>query len=111
MPNPGYHFVNWTEGGVEVGATTNYDFTLTADRMLIANYALIPVSVTATNSASGSLVFSWSSAAPGWVLQESTDLNPGSWTNSTKTVTVNGNDSSVTILPMTGNKFFRLAHP
>ncbi|NEW80660.1 MAG: Ig-like domain-containing protein, partial [Gelidibacter sp.] len=42
-PNAGYTFDNWTEGGVIVpGATANYQFVLTGNRTLVANYSLIP---------------------------------------------------------------------
>ena len=39
--NPGYRFVNWTEGGVVVSANSNYSFIATKDRNLIANYNII----------------------------------------------------------------------
>jgi len=40
-PNPGYVFVNWTEGGVEIpGATETYSFTASEDRILVAHFAL-----------------------------------------------------------------------
>ncbi len=40
--NPGYVFVNWTEGGVEVSNTASYTFVATTDRSLVANFAAIP---------------------------------------------------------------------
>ena len=39
-PEVGYHFVNWTEGGVEVGTETTYEFMVTEDRDLVANFEL-----------------------------------------------------------------------
>jgi len=36
---PGYAFVNWTEGGVEVSAIAVYPFTVNGDRNLVANFA------------------------------------------------------------------------
>lgn len=44
-PAAGYQFINWTENGVEVAASTVYDFALTGDRSLVANFELIPVKV------------------------------------------------------------------
>lgn len=41
--NPGFAFVNWTEGGVEVSASAVYPFTVTADRTLVANFMLLPL--------------------------------------------------------------------
>ena len=39
-PEVGYHFVNWTENGVEVATTATYEFMVTADRALVANFEL-----------------------------------------------------------------------
>jgi hypothetical protein len=36
--NPGYHFVNWTEAGVQVAVTATYTFAAAADRDLTANF-------------------------------------------------------------------------
>ncbi|MCB1065724.1 MAG: putative Ig domain-containing protein, partial [Verrucomicrobiae bacterium] len=41
-PNAGYRFVNWTEGGAEVSTSASYVFSVTADRVLLANFELIP---------------------------------------------------------------------
>ncbi|PXA05739.1 hypothetical protein DDZ13_02390 [Coraliomargarita sinensis] len=34
-----HHFVNWTEGGVEVSTDPNYTFTATVNRSLVANFS------------------------------------------------------------------------
>ncbi len=39
MPAAGWHFVNWTEGGVEVSTDAAYSFTVTGDRALAAHFA------------------------------------------------------------------------
>ncbi|MCC6154575.1 MAG: InlB B-repeat-containing protein [Candidatus Hydrogenedentes bacterium] len=50
-PNAGYNFVNWTEDGIEVSTSTNFTFTASADRALVANFALIvPVYSIATSA-------------------------------------------------------------
>jgi uncharacterized repeat protein (TIGR02543 family) len=41
-PNPGYTFVNWTEGATIVSTNSSYQFTITANRTLVANFAVIP---------------------------------------------------------------------
>jgi hypothetical protein len=40
-PNAGYNFVNWTESGTQVSANASYTFNATANRTLVANFALI----------------------------------------------------------------------
>ncbi|MBI5093319.1 MAG: putative Ig domain-containing protein [Candidatus Hydrogenedentes bacterium] len=47
--NPGYAFINWTEGGVEVSASAVYLFTAGGNRTLVANF--VPT-YTVTTSAS-----------------------------------------------------------
>jgi uncharacterized repeat protein (TIGR02543 family) len=41
LPNPGYVFVNWTEGETSVSTSSSYQFVLTANRTLVANYSLV----------------------------------------------------------------------
>jgi hypothetical protein len=40
-PNAGYYFVNWTQNATQVSANASYTFTATANRDLVANFALI----------------------------------------------------------------------
>ena len=49
-PNANYAFVNWTEGGVQVSASASYTFTATANRALVANFALIIYTTTTSAS-------------------------------------------------------------
>jgi PKD repeat protein len=44
--NSCYRFVNWTEGGAVVSANASYTFTASADRSLVANFALITYNIT-----------------------------------------------------------------
>ena len=39
IPNAGYYFVNWTEGGTPVSLLPGYAFTVSANRTLTANFA------------------------------------------------------------------------
>jgi uncharacterized repeat protein (TIGR02543 family) len=49
-PNTGYSFVNWTEGGTSVSASTSYSFTLSANRTLVANFSLNTYTVATSSS-------------------------------------------------------------
>jgi hypothetical protein len=40
VPNIGYTFTNWTENGTAVSTNANYQFTLSGNRILVANFAL-----------------------------------------------------------------------
>lgn len=46
--NEGYIFTNWTENGVEVSTEPSYTFTVTGDRTLVANFAMLMVEISAT---------------------------------------------------------------
>lgn len=50
VPNVGYTFTNWTENGIQVSTSANYQFVLIADRTLVANYTLIPPAQFAVNT-------------------------------------------------------------
>jgi hypothetical protein len=43
--NAGYTFVSWTEGGAEVSTDASYSFPATADRTLVAHFALAEYTV------------------------------------------------------------------
>lgn len=40
VPDPGYMFVNWTDGGTIVSDQATYEFPLLANREIIANFAV-----------------------------------------------------------------------
>ncbi|MEN9676383.1 MAG: hypothetical protein RIS76_2279, partial [Verrucomicrobiota bacterium] len=48
--NPGYSFLNWTAGGVEVSASASYSFTVSANQSLIAHFTQSTFSVTTSAS-------------------------------------------------------------
>ncbi|MHB1197261.1 MAG: ice-binding family protein [Lutibacter sp.] len=50
IPNAGYTFTNWTENGIQVSTSPNYQFVLIGDRTLVANYTLIPPAQFAVNT-------------------------------------------------------------
>ena len=55
--NPGYTFLNWTEGGTTISTNSSISFTVTSNRTLVANFSLNSYSISATSSpAAGGLV-------------------------------------------------------
>ena len=46
--NNGYNFVNWTENGNAVSTNASYSFTVTGNRMLVANFQAQSFTITAT---------------------------------------------------------------
>lgn len=111
IPDAGYRFVNWTENGADLGTDPSYSFTATTDRAIVANFALIIPQLQIAPSFPGEIAIAWPSDLPGWTLEESPDMSPGSWTTSALTVTVNGANCEVNVPVLAGSRFYRLAHP
>ena len=107
----GYIFTNWTEGGNVVSTSASLDFPSSANRALVANFVAWLPTLNNAVTAPGTLMLAWPAGATGWVLQESADLSPGGWVDSTRTVNVVGAQNQVIVSPLTGSSFFRLAHP
>jgi hypothetical protein len=110
-PDAGYTFVNWTEGGVPVSASPSFSFIGNGAHSLAANFTLIIPQLSLPASAPGTLKIEWPAALPGWVLQESPDLSPGSWVTSGAAITVSGSNKQAIVAAGTGRRFFRLVHP
>ncbi len=49
--NPGYEFVNWTEGTKVLSSNAGYSFTVSANRTLVANFRSLPAQCVVTLSA------------------------------------------------------------
>ncbi|MEK7719671.1 MAG: ice-binding family protein, partial [Bacteroidota bacterium] len=50
VPNAGFTFTNWTDGVNIVSTAANYQFTIAANRTLVANYAAIPYTVAVSSN-------------------------------------------------------------
>lgn len=110
--NAGYYFVNWTESGIEASTLADYTFTVGAGRVLVANFAPLPViTVSAPAVPAGGFTFAWPATLTGWVLEESADLSPGSWVPSVETIITNAGQKSITVPAPTAHRFFRLTRP
>ena len=77
--NEGYSFVKWTENGTIVHAEEQYNFRVTSNRNLEANFTLIKYTITTTSSPTegGSVSVNYNEAAPGTVITITIDENDG----------------------------------
>ncbi|MBI2425204.1 MAG: hypothetical protein HYV27_20425 [Candidatus Hydrogenedentes bacterium] len=53
LAEPGFEFVNWTEGGIEVSASASYTFSVAVDRTLSANFIALHAIATSAAPAEG----------------------------------------------------------
>jgi uncharacterized repeat protein (TIGR02543 family) len=111
MANDGYTFTNWTENGNQVSDSTNYSFTLTTNRTLVANFTenapnqyTIGVSANPTEGGvvtgggtylQGQSCTVRATAAGGYTFQKWTENDNQVSTNANYTFTVTGNRSFV----------------
>lgn len=111
-PMPGYKFVSWTEQGAVVSLSRSYEFTVEVNRSLVANFSLAGPELSFVDLPGGDFLIEWPLDPPGWILQESSNLHPESWQNSTRAVTDANGMHKVTIDPGTSRAaFFRLSLP
>ena len=57
------------------------------------------------------VVISWPPPSTGFVLQQNGNLASTNWTTNSAAITTSNGTNNVSITPLTGNQFFRLAHP
>jgi hypothetical protein len=86
------------------GATPNLTVELIG--LDVIGYHFLVPAIAIASAGNGSETVSWSPDAPGFVLQETTNLASGIWVNS-----ASGTNNPVTISNPTAMKFFRVAHP
>ena len=110
-PAFGFAFSKWTENGKAVSSTSSYQFTNIVNRALVANFVSLPPPLSFSQPAPGALAFTWPTNAPGLVLQQNTSLGTTNWVPVTNAATIAGTNNRVSILPLTGNRFFRLLRP
>lgn len=98
--NPGYTFVNWTEGGVSVSASPVYTFTISVNRTLVANFASGYIISTNASPAAGGAIGGGGTYAPGANVTLTATANPGynfiNWTDSLGTVVSTSTSHSLT---------------
>ena len=104
IPNSNYHFVNWTENGVEVSTSADYKFIVLRSRDLIANFAPNTYNVTllanpphggtatggGTNITHGTIIHALATANPfftfvNWTTEAGTEVSTDANFNFTAT--------------------------
>lgn len=96
--NSGYSFTNWTENGSVVSTNTNYTFTVTSNRALVANFTANPQNYTvsvSSNPSNGGSVTGGGTYQQGQNCTVSATANSGysfaNWTENGNVVSTNAN--------------------
>jgi uncharacterized repeat protein (TIGR02543 family) len=107
-PATGYTFVNWTDNGTTVSTSSSYQFTLTGNRALVANFKVIPASqvalvLSSSPAAGGSTIGSGSFTVGTSVTATATPNTGYTFTSWTENGTVVSN-SAAYIFPLNANR-------
>ena len=110
-PNPGYAFLNWTEGGAVVSTEASFSFKANTDGVFVANFSLLSPTLQVSLTSSGMVQVSWPTNSFGFVLQENFGFDPTGWTDTTNAVDLVGDQNQVTQTPSGASHSFRLRIP
>lgn len=111
LPDPGFAFVSWSENGSDVSTAASYTFAAVGVRSLEANFSLIIPQIGVDASVPGIMTLLWPADLPGWILEESPDLTPGTWLDSAWPVTLVNGNNQVQVGITGGSLYLRLRHP
>jgi hypothetical protein len=96
-------------GGIRVGGPGNYVFD---DLSVLGPLATLSApALSSVPTGTNSLLLSWPTNTPGYILHENPDLQPGNWTTNSATPVITGAANQVTVPMSQGNRFYRLAKP
>ncbi len=110
-PNPGYTFLQWTEGDTVVSTSSNYSFTAATNRNLVANFTPGAPLLTLTR-VGNQTVISWDTNYADYQLECTTNAAPPQvWTPLPQPFVPAGDACSVTNPITSGCCFFRLRRP
>jgi hypothetical protein len=94
--NNGYTFSNWTENGNQISNNPNYQFTISGNRTLVANFSTVQFTITLLSSpAAGGTVNGGGSVTSGATVTVTATANAGysftNWTENGNIISTNAN--------------------
>jgi hypothetical protein len=121
--------VTLTDSVARVSFSTNYSIDVTnavgsnvayvgvtgsaggvASSQIVSNFlftSLVPLGV--QNVGGGSLVLTWPTGTPGFLLQQNSTLSQSGWVNATNVPTVVNDENQVVVTPTGKTEFYRLS--
>ncbi len=105
-PRPGYRFSNWTENDTVVSTNSSYQFSITVNRSLVANFIPGPPNLRLGSFTANSHTIEWPTNGVPVVLEQSADLV--NWTAVNSLVSLVGSNASLTLPTLPGAGFYRL---
>ncbi|PWU10386.1 MAG: hypothetical protein C5B50_25655 [Verrucomicrobia bacterium] len=105
---PGYRFSNWTDNDAVVSTNAAYQFPVSLNRSLVANFVPAPPNLRMTSYSVTSHSVEWPTNATSCVLQVNTDLYSTNWATVAAPVSIVGTNAHVDMPTQPGARFYRL---
>lgn len=105
---PGYRFSKWTDNDTPVSTSATYQFPVTLNRSLVANFTPAPPEIHFAAFSADSHTVAWPTNPTPCVLEEATDLHSPNWSTVNAPVSVVGTNANVALPTQPGAKFYRL---
>ncbi|HTL17396.1 MAG TPA: putative Ig domain-containing protein, partial [Patescibacteria group bacterium] len=104
-PRAGYRFSNWTDNNTIVSTNATYQFPVSLNRSLVANFVPGPPQIRITSQSADAHTIEWTTNMVAVVLEQTTNLV--NWTSVNAPVSVVGSNASVTLPTIPGARFYR----
>jgi hypothetical protein len=105
---PGYRFSKWTDNDKPVSTNSAYQFPVSLNRSLVANFLPAPPDVRIASFNANTHIVAWPTNPTPCQLEETTDFRSTNWTAVNVPVTVVGTNANVTLPTLRGSRFYRL---
>src|SRR6185437_1571153 len=103
---PGYRFSHWTDNDESVSSNSVYQFPVSLNRSLVANFSAAPPDLHLAAYDANSHTIAWPTNPTPCILQETTDMQ--TWTAVPQPVINVGSNATVTMPTGPAMKFYRL---
>ncbi|HSU57493.1 MAG TPA: hypothetical protein VLT36_25860, partial [Candidatus Dormibacteraeota bacterium] len=105
-PRPGYRFSKWTDNDAPVSTNAAYQFPVSLNRSLVANFVPAPPNVRIRKISDSQHAVEWPTNPTPCIVEETTDLS--NWSTVNQPAGVVGTNASVTLPTHPGPRFYRL---
>ena len=105
---PGYRFSKWTDNDATVSGNATYQFPVTLNRSLVANFTPAPPEIHFVAYSGDSHTVAWPTNPTPSVLEVNTEITSKNWSVVNAPVSVVGTNATVTVPTQLGARFYRL---
>jgi len=105
---PGFRFSKWTENDAMVSTNAAYQFPVSLNRSLVANFVPAPPELHMSSFSALTHSVEWPTNPTPCALQVNTDLRSTNWTTVAAPVSVVGTNAHVDMPTQPGARFYRL---